>query len=157
MLTTLLFAIAVALVCLLGYTWERKETAWRAAALEAGRNQELLGELQAAALSLENCSRENLGLIAPVIIRTAEEIKADNCDHDWVDARNEYVKSGEWCPKCNSIRPGNEATGDREPGALYMTGDGEFVSSGNAADYDPDNCERWARWNPLGFLDRMIR
>ncbi len=27
-----------------------------------------------------------------------------HCDHNWVDARNEAVSSGEWCPKCNAIR-----------------------------------------------------
>lgn len=33
----------------------------------------------------------------------------ETCDHNWVDARNEVVKSGQWCSKCNAIRPG-EAT-----------------------------------------------
>lgn len=30
------------------------------------------------------------------------------CDHEWVDARNEVVTSGEWCRKCNAVRAGNE-------------------------------------------------
>lgn len=29
------------------------------------------------------------------------------CDHDWKDARNEVVTSGEICSKCNSTRAGN--------------------------------------------------
>lgn len=32
------------------------------------------------------------------------------CDHEWVDARNEVVMSGEMCPKCNAIRAGNQET-----------------------------------------------
>ena len=29
------------------------------------------------------------------------------CEHDWVDARNSVVQSGEYCPKCGAIRAGN--------------------------------------------------
>lgn len=36
------------------------------------------------------------------------------CDHDWVDVRNKIIKDGEWCPKCNAIRAGNEATDKME-------------------------------------------
>lgn len=32
------------------------------------------------------------------------------CDHDWKDARNKVVQSGEVCFKCMSIRAGNEAS-----------------------------------------------
>ncbi len=32
------------------------------------------------------------------------------CKHDWVDARNEAITSGEYCPKCGGIRAGNEAS-----------------------------------------------
>jgi len=28
------------------------------------------------------------------------------CEHDWIDARNEVTASGEWCRKCNAIRAG---------------------------------------------------
>jgi len=31
------------------------------------------------------------------------------CDHNWVDARNEIVQSGELCLKCFSIRAGNSS------------------------------------------------
>ena len=34
------------------------------------------------------------------------------CDHEWVDARNQVVKSGEFCLKCNSIRSGNQISED---------------------------------------------
>lgn len=33
------------------------------------------------------------------------------CDHEWTDARNEVVESGEICLKCMTIRAGNQATG----------------------------------------------
>lgn len=31
------------------------------------------------------------------------------CEHQWVDARNKHVQSGEVCLKCFSIRAGNSA------------------------------------------------
>jgi len=34
------------------------------------------------------------------------------CKHEWVDARNPVVKSGEICLKCNTIRPGNTEGGE---------------------------------------------
>ena len=34
---------------------------------------------------------------------------AVQCVHDWIDARNKYVKSGEFCRLCGSIRSGNVA------------------------------------------------
>jgi hypothetical protein len=34
-------------------------------------------------------------------------IDEDACEHEWVDARNAVVLSGEVCLKCNSIRAGN--------------------------------------------------
>jgi len=36
--------------------------------------------------------------------------RLEGCDHEWVDARNEAVISGEMCSKCRTIRAGNEAT-----------------------------------------------
>ncbi len=43
------------------------------------------------------------------VFRIAEEIpiekvRGDGCSHEWVDARNAVVKSGEMCPKCGAIR-----------------------------------------------------
>lgn len=32
------------------------------------------------------------------------------CDHEWVNARNENVLSGEWCPKCNAVRASVQET-----------------------------------------------
>lgn len=32
------------------------------------------------------------------------------CDHEWVDMRNEVIKSGEWCPKCNAVCAGHTKT-----------------------------------------------
>lgn len=37
-----------------------------------------------------------------------------SCAHEWVDARNEIVKSGEICAKCYALRAGNEASPSRE-------------------------------------------
>lgn len=31
------------------------------------------------------------------------------CEHNWVDARNKLVQSGEVCPKCGAIRAGNQS------------------------------------------------
>lgn len=43
-----------------------------------------------------------------LLIRLAEEVR--NCEHDWLDVRNEIVKSGEMCRKCRRVRGGNAAT-----------------------------------------------
>lgn len=32
------------------------------------------------------------------------------CPHEWTDMRNEIITDGEWCQKCNAVRPGNKAT-----------------------------------------------
>jgi len=32
----------------------------------------------------------------------------DDCEHEWVDARNQAVKSGEYCAKCGTLRAGNQ-------------------------------------------------
>jgi hypothetical protein len=34
-------------------------------------------------------------------------VRKEVCAHEWVDARNSVVESGEICPKCNAIREGN--------------------------------------------------
>jgi hypothetical protein len=33
------------------------------------------------------------------------------CNHEWVDVRNEVVESGEMCIRCNSVRAGNISKG----------------------------------------------
>jgi hypothetical protein len=35
------------------------------------------------------------------------------CEHEWVDARNRYVQSGELCLKCNAIRAAQDQGGGR--------------------------------------------
>lgn len=35
------------------------------------------------------------------------------CIHEWVDARNKIVQSGELCLKCHAIRSGNRTSDDR--------------------------------------------
>jgi hypothetical protein len=34
--------------------------------------------------------------------------KVSECEHEWVDARNSAVLSGEYCPKCHAVRAGNK-------------------------------------------------
>lgn len=41
---------------------------------------------------------------------TVELPEHPECDHDWRDARNEVVLSGEFCPKCRRVRAGNVTT-----------------------------------------------
>jgi hypothetical protein len=36
-----------------------------------------------------------------------------SCEHNWVDARNQHVQSGELCLKCHAIRAGNAVTDKR--------------------------------------------
>lgn len=38
-----------------------------------------------------------------------------NCQHEWIDARNEHVISGEICLKCNAVRPGDETVSRETP------------------------------------------
>lgn len=40
-------------------------------------------------------------------LREAEEVLAPACQHEWVDARNSAVESGEICLRCNKVRAGN--------------------------------------------------
>jgi hypothetical protein len=40
---------------------------------------------------------------------------AEECQHEWVDARNEYVASGEICLKCRAVRAGNAAAEEPKP------------------------------------------
>lgn len=43
--------------------------------------------------------------------KVVDEIeRLSGCTHDWRDARNEVVVSGEFCIKCNAIRAGNATT-----------------------------------------------
>lgn len=45
------------------------------------------------------------------LVKLADVLDAPKCDHQWVDARNQYVTSGEICAKlCGAVRPGNEAS-----------------------------------------------
>lgn len=40
--------------------------------------------------------------------------ETEDCDHKWIDVRNEIVESGEWCRKCNTIKSlhGDSADGN---------------------------------------------
>ncbi len=35
------------------------------------------------------------------------QVAEDNCDHDWADARNSKVVSGQYCNKCGKLKSGN--------------------------------------------------
>lgn len=64
--------------------------------------------LGAVLAQLEDLTRdEKLAVLA----QAAEAVEDDRHAHEWVDMRNEYVQSGEWCHICNAVRAGNEATG----------------------------------------------
>ena len=39
------------------------------------------------------------------------------CEHEWTDARNKAVKSGEICLKCGDLRAGNQTSVSGEPKA----------------------------------------
>ncbi|WP_093114002.1 hypothetical protein [Pseudomonas sp. bs2935] len=52
-----------------------------------------------------------------IVAALSTTAKPDACDHDWVDARNQYVKSGELCVKCGAIRSGNQTTDGAKPEA----------------------------------------
>lgn len=41
------------------------------------------------------------------IVRAAADIGKQLCSHEWVDARNEKIVSGEICTKCFALRTGN--------------------------------------------------
>lgn len=43
-------------------------------------------------------------------VTLAAPMNSTPCEHKWVDARNEYIESGEWCSKCNEVRAGNETS-----------------------------------------------
>lgn len=51
-----------------------------------------------------------LGLPEPIGLQLEEWLKDElirdkiaNCDHEWVDATNEYVKGTAYCPKCGAL------------------------------------------------------
>lgn len=41
---------------------------------------------------------------AKALIKAMQDAMEMECEHDWVDARNEVVTTGEWCRKCFAIR-----------------------------------------------------
>lgn len=45
-------------------------------------------------------------------IDALEDSQKDCCDHEWVDARNEVVTSGQVCIKCRAMKAGNEPQKD---------------------------------------------
>lgn len=84
----------------LGPAWMNKD------ALISCINKRVLGE----PCAVEDVTEQVLRLTVAESRASAEIVHhgykqdADVCDHDWVSAVNEVVKSGEICPKCNSVR-----------------------------------------------------
>lgn len=56
---------------------------------------------------LEGGPTQNLYICCPYCGAELEEVSAEQCEHEWVDARNKVVVSGEICLKCNTLRAGN--------------------------------------------------
>jgi hypothetical protein len=62
---------------------------------------EKLREWEMAGIATEEAAVELVQLARALVA-----VSADDCEHEWVDMRNEVVESGEWCRKCNTIRAG---------------------------------------------------
>jgi hypothetical protein len=50
-----------------------------------------------------------LPLLDMVIAAEKGVTEKPKCEHNWVDARNKFVESGEVCLKCCAIRAGNQS------------------------------------------------
>jgi hypothetical protein len=85
-----------------------------AAALEAERLEE---RRECAKIAKEFAEEfDDASAEACVAMEIHTEIEARNqatCNHEWIDARNEIVQSGEYCSKCFMLRAGNEAAAIR--------------------------------------------
>ena len=55
--------------------------------------------------------REGALAKADAVMGMVEAFRADSCEHEFVDATNEYVKSGEICLKCGQLRPKERVRG----------------------------------------------
>lgn len=51
--------------------------------------------------------------------------KIEECDHEWVDARNTFISSGEMCLKCSALRAGNQ-TSEVTPSEAVEGGESEL-------------------------------
>lgn len=82
--------------------------------------KELEGALRQYDMTLEHiervCQFDNGDRTIKAICRTARERRSkharliggedgDTCEHEWVDARNEVITSGQFCTKCHAVRP----------------------------------------------------
>lgn len=76
-----------------------------------------------------------LGYVQAMVIlhglQDLDEVRDDTrfalCEHDWKDMRNNVVVSGEFCPKCRAIRPGNatiDSETKKEPEGSFLDGGG---------------------------------
>jgi hypothetical protein len=87
-------------------------------------------------LALEESNIEERWELASLIDRgLLRPVDAVPCTHEWVDARNEIVESGEICLRCNAIRPGNEEV-DKSP---HFTYDGEGKVNGSISNPQQEN------------------
>jgi len=68
---------------------------------------------EAARALIDTIDNECESVTSPKVWEAKERLEAalasgpsgvDECDHEWVDARNRYVQSGELCLKCHAIR-----------------------------------------------------
>jgi hypothetical protein len=82
-----------------------------AAALEAERLEERRECAKIAKEFAEEFDDESAEACVAMEIHTEIEARImATCNHEWIDARNEIVRSGEYCGKCFMLRAGNEGT-----------------------------------------------
>lgn len=86
---------------------KRKNPYW--ARIMVNGKQESLGSFE----TREEAQAEYEKAIKTVIAAPTQEIMAelfggDACEHEWIDIRNEVIKSGEMCSKCMKLKSGNK-------------------------------------------------
>lgn len=103
----------ITLRCLEG---ENRRIGWNVAdeldLIEGHINEALKEQREAIAKMVENSGwRPYCDYCKDVYPKIAKDIReGKTCDHQWTDARNKYVQSGEFCRVCYALREGNEST-----------------------------------------------
>lgn len=96
-----------------------KKAAIEVMKLERDEATRLRTALHEAYLELDILGIRTIGTVAAVLPKMKAALTATasgaalECQHEWVDARNEFVQSGELCLKCHAVRAG-AGTGQRK-------------------------------------------
>ena len=64
-------------------------------------NSDMAGDLAMALDPMDGGWRELSIELLEAVVDIDRKVK---CLHEWVDMRNEVIKSGLWCSKCNAVR-----------------------------------------------------